>query len=245
MEKLLYLLWKNEAESSRHFNERLLGPLKGRLRELGAWQLKINVADEAVAPAAALRQSSMKPVFDAVLSFWVNAAHFRAPFQAAIEAAVARAAGYLVLDSVAIPNTAQLAADGERTPGWAQIAVLQRPPRLTQEAWLEIWLGSHTGVAIDTQSTFHYCQNVVVRPLTYGAPPISAVVEESFPAEAMTDSQVFFAAAGDEARYQQHLKRMMDSCVRFIDFDKIDVVPTSEYRVGGWADLRHAGEVPR
>jgi len=31
------------------------------------------------------------------------------------------------------------------------------------------------------------------------------------------------------AKFQRNLATMMDSCSRFIDFDKIDVLPTSQY----------------
>lgn len=34
-----------------------------------------------------------------------------------------------------------------------------------------------------------------------------------------------------EEKFQRNVAQMMDSCVRFIDFDKIDVVPTSQYVV--------------
>lgn len=45
----------------------------------------------------------------------------------------------------------------------------------------------------------------------------------------MTDPMAFFDAPGDEAKFQQNLAAMMDSCNRFIDFDKLDVLPTSQY----------------
>ena len=37
--------------------------------------------------------------------------------------------------------------------------------------------------------------------------------------------------AGDDAKRDANLKAMIDSCVRFIDFDRIDVTPTSEYNL--------------
>jgi hypothetical protein len=45
----------------------------------------------------------------------------------------------------------------------------------------------------------------------------------------MTDPQAFFDAVGDDAKFQRNLATMMDSCSRFLDFDKIDVLPTSQY----------------
>ena len=70
---------------------------------------------------------------------------------------------------------------------------------------------------------------MVVRALTYAAPHYDAIVEENFPAAAMSSQQAFYAAEGDEPKYRANLKAMIDSCVRFIDFDRIDVIPTSEY----------------
>ncbi|WP_409284120.1 EthD domain-containing protein [Pseudomonas protegens] len=110
------------------------------------------------------------------------------------------------------------------------MALLTRPPRLTPQTWLELWRNQHTEVAIATQDNFQYVQNLVVAALTPDAPPIDAIVEECFPPAAMTDPQAFFDATGDAARFEQNLAAMMQSCARFIDFDKIDVLPTSQYR---------------
>jgi hypothetical protein len=181
-----------------------------------------------VAPAARLRQENCRPAMDAMLSVWLDSAVFRAPIEALIEARVARMVGYLVTESEPIVNTAHPGVAGRRTYGMAQVVFLQRPRRLNEQQWLEIWQGSHSQVAIDTQSTFAYRQNVIVRPMTYAAPPFDAIIEENFPPEAMTSQHVFYGAAGD-AQLQANLQAMIDSCVRFIDFDKIDVIPTSEY----------------
>ena len=118
-----------------------------------------------------------------------------------------------------------------RVEGMCQVVFLQKPDRLSYEQWLDTWHHSHTQVAIDTQSTFGYRQNVVARALTEGAPPCDAIIEENFPAAAMNSQQAFYAAVGDEVKFRANQKAMIDSCVRFIDFDKIDVLPTSEYVV--------------
>jgi hypothetical protein len=138
-------------------------------------------------------------------------------------------AGYLVTESEPIVNTKHVVAVGQRTPGMSQVVFLQKPPRLSYEHWLEIWLGSHTQVAIETQSTFGYRQNVIVRRLTYAAPPYDAIIEENFPEGAMTDRMVFYDSVGDKEKLKERLQRMVESCQRFIDFDKMDCTPTSEY----------------
>ncbi|HEV8312449.1 MAG TPA: EthD domain-containing protein [Burkholderiaceae bacterium] len=233
MEKVLYVLWRDPRIDEDAFAQRLRGELAGRLLAAGARGLQVNVADAAVQPAAALRQVATRPQMAAVLSLWVDSAiaRFRRPFDELVEPAAARMAAYLVTESVPIRNTRHPAVPGERTAGFAQLAFLKRPPRLTHAAWLDTWHNHHTPVAIDTQDNFEYVQNVVVRALTHGAPALDAVVEECFPAAAMTSPHAFFDAVGDDARLQRHLQAMMDSCHRFIDFDAIDVVPTSQYLI--------------
>lgn len=54
---------------------------------------------------------------------------------------------------------------------------------------------------------------------------------ECFPAAAMTDPQACFDAAGDEVKFRRSLQAMIGSCQRFIDFDRIDLVPASQYIV--------------
>jgi hypothetical protein len=229
MEKMVYLVWKREIDTEAVFRQKLLERVSRQIVDAGAHQLRIGVVDEGVTAAASLRIEATKPPISGVISIWADTSVRRRPFENAIQASVSRMAGYLVTESEPIVNTKHVAADGQRTPGMYQVVLLRKPPRLSREQWLEVWLGSHTQVAIDTQSTFGYRQNVVVRPLTYAAPKYDAIVEELFPAEAMTDPMVFYNAVGDEAKRKQHEKAMIDSVVRFIDFDKMDRIPMSEY----------------
>jgi hypothetical protein len=229
MEKMLFIVWKHEGDSEKVFRQKLLEKVSPQLIDLGARRLRIGVVDEDVAPAASLRMETTKPSITGLVSIWADTSIRRRPFEEVLQGAVARQAGYLVTESEPIVNTKHVVADGMRTPGMYQVVLLRKPPRLSHEQWLEIWLGSHTQVAIDTQSTFGYRQNVIVRPLTYAAPPYDAIIEEYFPAEAMTDPMVFYNAVGDETKRKKHEKAMFDSVVRFIDFDKMDRIPMSEY----------------
>jgi hypothetical protein len=83
-------------------------------------------------------------------------------------------------------------------------------------------------VAIETQSTFGYTQNLVVRTLTPNAPGISGIVEELFPAEAITDLKAFFGAA-DENDLHNRISQMVASTTAFGANENIDTVPTSRY----------------
>ena len=137
-----------------------------------------------------------------------------------------RLGAYLVTESVPLPGPA--IEYGSRTIGLANIALLRRPAELDVATWLGRWQLNHTPVAIETQSTFGYTQNWVVRTLTPGAPEIAGIVEELFPIEAVTDLQAFFGAA-DEAELQDRLGRMVASTSAFGANQNIDTVPTSRY----------------
>jgi hypothetical protein len=135
-------------------------------------------------------------------------------------------AAYLVTESV--PLRAPATEPGARTPGFANIALLRRPAGLAEATWLHRWHHDHTSVAIDTQSTFGYTQNTVVRALTEDAPAVDGIVEELFPIEATSDLHAFFDAA-DDAELGDRMSRMVASTKAFGADENIDTVPTSRY----------------
>jgi len=225
MEKILYSVWKSDSDSGDEFRDSLLEQLGPELLGLGVRGLRISVVDSEVEPASSLRQENLGAAMDAMISVWLDSSVYREAIEAAIAARVERMDGYLVTESEPLCSDTP---EGERTPGMAQVVFLQRPERLSEAEWIEIWHGSHTQVAIDTQSTFGYRQNVVARTVTDGAAHIDAIIEENFPAEAMSSQHAFYAADSEED-YQARLNAMIESCARFIDFDKINVCPTSEY----------------
>jgi hypothetical protein len=233
MEKVVYVLWRDAQKPTQAWSHTLRAQLADTLLSLGAHGVQINVADADVEPAAALRQQNTQPGIDGMVAVWIDSAvpMLRQQYDDAVRTIVPHSAAYLVTESQPIRNTRFPSKAGERTTGFSQLAFLKRPPRLTHEAWLDVWHNHHTRVAIDTQDNFFYVQNVVVRALTHGAPPFDAIVEECFPAAAMTNPHAFFDAVGDEEKFQRNLQTMMESCGRFIDFDKIDVIPTSQYVV--------------
>jgi hypothetical protein len=47
----------------------------------------------------------------------------------------------------------------------------------------------------------------------------------------MTDPEVFYNAKNNPEQFAKHAQIMMDSCEKFIDFKKIEVIPTSRYRI--------------
>ncbi len=224
MEKLMYVVWKKPAVPIATFRQEILGDTARQLIDLGACSLSVNLADELAVPG--LRMAHLEPT--GTISIWLHTALDRGPIEAVLAGVTARLAGYLVLESVPIVNTTQVAPIGERIPGLYTVAFLERPDFLTYEAWLEQWQGHHTRVAIETQSTFLYIQNVLVRALTGDAPPWTAIVEEAFPAAAATDPMVFYNA-DSPATLARHQQRMVESCQKFIDFSRLETYPMSSY----------------
>lgn len=230
MEKLIYPLWKPEAQDADAFRDALLAVGDALLEAPGLRAARLAVADSAVAAGAHRRMAATRPLPDAVLSLWVDRADGRALLEERLAPAVQRFNCYLVTEAEPLLNTRHPAAPGERVHGMCHVVFLQRPPRLAEAQWLETWLVRHTPVAIETQSTFGYRQNVIVRGLSYAAPPLHAMIEENFPPEAMASDYAFYAVEeGDKTGLARHSGAMMESVARFIDFDRIDVIPMSEY----------------
>lgn len=232
MEKVLYVVWPDSSEDIEAFGQRLRKTLAPRLKTLDARGLRINLADQHVAAAAGIAQRHSDPPVQALVQVWLHSANtaLRAPVDAAIGELAPRFDAYLVTESVPLPNTAHPnPGHGQRTEGFAQLALFARKPGLSDEEFLDLWQNRHTAIAVETQSNFEYVQNRVVRALTPGARPLDAVVEECFPAEAMNDPQAFFDAVGDAVKFERNLQAMMGSVGRFIDMGRIDVTPTSQY----------------
>lgn len=231
MEKIIAALWKPEAQPDADFNAGLLNLMAPALQAAGAVQLRLNLQDATVAPGAGLRQINTRPQMHAIAQFWLPSANQR--FRGAVDAALAahseRFAAWIAVESTIIPNRDHPPAKGARTWGFSQSTFLGLPPRLRHEEWRRIWQTTHTQVAIETQANFEYVQHVLVQPLTEGAPDFAGFVEECFPIQALSDPQVFFDAVGDQAKFDRNLASMMESCGRFIDFDRIDVLITSQF----------------
>ena len=242
MEKLICLVWAGDDADRAAFNRRMLDELPARLMAAGASGLRINIEDDAVATGAHLRQSRGPQQHNAVVQFWLPSANglFRHEVDAALDDMGERWAGWVVAESTIIANVAHPTISGQRTSGWAQMAFLVRPDRLSHAEWLAAWQERHTVVAIETQANFEYVQNLVVRAITGDAPPYAAIVEECFPAAALTDPMVFFDAVGDGAKFKANLDRMMVSCNAFIEPGVIDVIPTSQYNFSSGADYAGA-----
>ena len=194
---------------------------------LGVPGLTVNVRDDAVR-ASLMTLTTLEPPVVGIVSIWVQQCYGDQAREAIqlLSAQCRSVAAYLVTESTPVmPSVTEL---GQRTTGLANVALLRRPHDLDREIWLARWQLDHTTVAIETQATFGYTQNVVWRALTPDAPAIDGIVEELFPAEAITDLRAFFGAA-DDADLADRMNRMIASTSAFGANENIDTVPTSRY----------------
>ncbi|MGV9722237.1 EthD domain-containing protein [Nocardia beijingensis] len=190
--------------------------------------VQANISDAAV-QTAMLRITTFDAPVQAVVSVWWADAP-RAEVAARVLGAVAeKVEGWHVEEATPIPPPVTAAL--ERAPGLSNIAFLRKPDDLSRAEWLDRWRTHHTPVAIETQATFGYVQNVVTGPATAGAPDIAGIVEELFPLEALTDPHAFYGSGGDGAELARRIERLMSSVATFGCDRNLDVVPTSRYRL--------------
>jgi hypothetical protein len=206
---------------------RLRAKVAADLLDIGLPGLAINVRDNEVRDSM-MTLTTMDPPVAALVGIWVQQS-YGGQVQTVVELLKAECddvAAYLVTESVPLPPPPTVA--GQRTVGLANVALLRRPDELDEATWRTRWHIDHTPVAIETQSTFGYVQNAVVRALSPGAPTLSAIVEELFPAEAMSDLRAFFGAADDDD-LRNRMERMVASTSAFGANKNVDTVPTSRY----------------
>ncbi|MUL85509.1 MULTISPECIES: EthD domain-containing protein [unclassified Mycolicibacterium] len=225
MEKVIVLL--RAARSDQQWCEGLRTHVADQLLALGLPGLAVNVRDDAVRDSL-MTLTTLEPPVVAVISMWVQQ-YYGEQVGRALKVLAAECdslAAYLVTESVPMP--APPTGVGERTDGLANIALLRRPAGLDEATWLHRWHLNHTSVAIDTQDTFGYTQNTVVRALTADAPAIDGIVEELFRQQAVSDLHAFFGAADDDD-LADRMRRMAASTDSFGASTNIDTVPTSRY----------------
>ncbi|UGT68754.1 EthD domain-containing protein [Nocardia gipuzkoensis] len=194
----------------------------------GAAAVQANISDAAV-ETAMLRITTFDAPVQAVVSVWWDGTPRTAAAERALSGVAERVAGWHVEEATPIPPPVTAAL--ERAPGLSNIAFLRKPDDLSHAEWLDRWRTHHTAIAIETQATFGYVQNLVTGPATAAAPDIAGIVEELFPIEALTDPHAFYGSGGDGAELARRVDRLMTSVATFGGDRNLDVVPTSRYRL--------------
>jgi hypothetical protein len=229
MEKLVYLVMREDAAPGAALREALIEQAVPALRTVGAMSLGVSVEDEAVEAGAGVRIRRASPPLRAIVSFWLHNADDRDACEPLLEPHADMLSGYLVSESC--PMRYLGGQDGERAPGANLVTCIRKKPDISYDEFFDLWNNEHKIVALETQSTFAYTRNAVVRALTPDAHPWDGVVEESFPIEALSDSKVWYDCDTDE-EYQRRLARMIGSVKAFLDLADMESIPMSQYDLG-------------
>ena len=215
--KLIFALWGNDLDGLR------TAEVQGRLAAAGADRLQVNLCDEHV--ERALRISTFEPGIDGFATVWTSTDPL--PIGTALHDVADRVAGWEVEERRPIDPPEEW--DGSRLDGLSNIAVIRRPAELSQEEWLHRWRVDHTPIAIATQATFGYLQNLVIARLDDETPEVSGIVEELFPTAGIDDMHAFYGSGGDDAELSSRLDRLKASVSRIGADRDLDLVPTSRY----------------
>lgn len=230
MQKSIYLLHRPPDEERSIFASRLheIGQKMLGLQPLG---LRLNIHDSDAAPGASQEKCSSYGPFEAILQLWLSdmSKASRQPYEDLLAKSGGPFHGYLVAERLLVANLGNQQTPAFRNEGFSQMAVLQIPKRLDRETWLDRWQGRHTWVAISIHPHLEYIQNPVVKPVTEQAPPFDGFGEETFPMAGLTDERVLFKAIDDPEKFTARRKTMYEDAERFIDFDHLDMMITSQF----------------
>jgi hypothetical protein len=228
VEKLASVLWKPEGRSDAEFAAALLATAP-ELAKRGAARLRINVVDAAVAAGTRVRVGRMDPPKQAVVLCWLDEADERGPIEEALGLVASRVESYLVVESEPLRNSSHVAPLGERTEGFNLVTCIEPKEGMAYADFVRHWHTEHRRCALATQSTFAYVRNEIVRGFGEQAPPWAAIVEESFPVEALSDPRVWYRWEGSEEQFRRNRQWMIESCVAFLALDRVESHPMSEY----------------
>jgi hypothetical protein len=228
MEKLVYVLSQDEPFDAAATRVALASRVAPKIRRAGGARIGFSLTDADVAAGAGVAIHNQQPPIRGLISFWLESADDRGPAEQALREEVGGLDGYLVAESRPLVHSPPV---GQRAPGVNLVTCINRKPGLSDQAFFDLWNIEHRQVALETQSTFAYVRNAVVRKLTPDAPDRDGIVEESFPIEALTNPKVWYDCDSDE-ELGRRVKRMLDSVNAFLDLGPLESTPMSEYYLG-------------
>lgn len=193
------------------------------LREAGALNASFTLADVDEPGADKVWQSNASGLMDATVSLWLESVDAHREIEAILTPLANRLAGYLVTESVPRRMHGPLLGLGERTPGVALISTFPKPAALDDDTFYARWYGSHTPLSLEIHPLVQYIRNSVARPLTPGAPPLRAIVNESVASAAIVADPLAFFGSKDGQ------KRAVDDLLSFVDMETLSSILMNEY----------------
>lgn len=151
MEKLVYLVWKREADGIEPFRERLLERAAPKLLAEGALSLVANVADlhAQIPPRHPLVVGDGREI-SACVSVWLESQDARPALESTLAGVASKVHGYLVTESVPLRCPDRTWPDGGLSPGVTLWTAFPKPERLADDTFFAHWYGSHTPLSFQT-----------------------------------------------------------------------------------------------
>lgn len=232
MEKLIYLLWRSPETEVPDFQGQLLKQLAPELMRENIHGLRINLPDSHVAAQAPFARTILSPAPSAFVQLWLDSAQ-RAE-QLRCERLFQQYAqafrGYVVTESLTMPNRRHPPVPGRPTGGIAQITLIRKPEGMDRAEWLDL---AHQPAVLqfpsELTSAFEVVHNSVLRPLRRSPPFIDLIWELCVPEAAIQDMNLFFKAPGNPVGAREHFKQMTDRISAVVAPGSADVIPTRQY----------------
>jgi hypothetical protein len=235
MEKLIYLVWDRPSRTGADVRAQFLDTIAPQLLALSPRGLQMDLDDDTAQVKSMVAVPGDELPVRALVSIWVDAHDTRSQFEDVLAGAGVRRAGYLVTESLYRDYGGNEHAgprdwpDGERSPGIVTLTVFDKPAGVSDETFYGHWYGHQSPMSEWMQPRSRYVRNAVVRPLTPGAPPYRAIVEEAWPTvEHLTELATFFGAT-DPDELGERIRIMLDSTKLLYNPDTMRNYTLAEY----------------
>lgn len=231
MNKTVFLLWDGPGDRAAA-RDLVVGAIGPEILALGPERLVAYVTDpESDVPSPSFRGPDPLPF--ASLDTW-------GLDRDAVEAVLARHSlrwhAYRVEESVYKDwggnrhGRARDWPDGTRSPGVASLNLIERRPDLPRDEWVKRWFGRMSPVSEAIQPRARYVRNLVVEPLTAGAPPWEAIVVECWPTrDDVTNPFRFYGAGRNPLRLAANLGSILLAVTHFTRVWRVRTVMTGEW----------------
>lgn len=230
--KACVLLWDEAKRSRAEITEAVL-ELGDAIVAKGATRLGIDVVDgpSDVPSPSPFGRGEHLPC--ALLNVWIDDPK---RLESLLEDGLFRHAAYRVEESVYTDygdnahHGPRDWPDKERSPGIVTLNLLEQPPGLSRETWLHRWYDRLSPVTARIQPRCRYVRNLVLEPLTEGAPQWEGIVEECFPTTAdLTNPFRFYGAGKNPLRLVWNLMVVLVVVMRFTRIWRVRTIPMGEY----------------
>jgi hypothetical protein len=236
MEKLVYVVAGSPSRTPVALHEVLISDATPRLVACGAWRITVSITDPEL-HAHYLNRTDLSgavatatPAVGAVVELWIECVDDHAPITATLTDAGLDVAGYLVTESVPVPQPRTWAL-ADPAPGVSLVTTIDKPASLDEAAFFAHWTTVHTPLSVKWHPLVGYVRNHVVRAITGDAPSCAGIVSESFAnADDLLVPDRFLGAGDDGIPLVDRVAAMTDDVRAFLDLDRCFPFAMRQYR---------------